>query len=325
MKLRTGLICFAICAIFFLASCAKIELYQNLSEEDANEILVLLSTNSIKATKKKVMVQNETSYSIEVPEDQMARARQLLVQHNMPHKKELGLTGVYKDKGLIPTPDEQKARFLLAIKGEIINSLRKIPQVADADVVLNIPTRDEFANAEQQHEQRPTASIIVRLKPGIEQVESITEVKLQQFVSNAVEGLNPRDVSVIITYTPTDVREAKPGDVKALTPEWTPVAAPAAGALAKVVEEKPMDKEIIGLNMDEGSKQRLKIYLLIFFILLIILSAALIIVIVQGSRMRRTLAHIKGSYGDHPAIEGQVLDDSQRQLGGGESPPEDYR
>jgi hypothetical protein len=29
--------------------------------------------------------------------------------------------GVYKEKGLIPTPDEQKARFLLALKGEIIN------------------------------------------------------------------------------------------------------------------------------------------------------------------------------------------------------------
>ena len=306
-----------VCVVAFLAlfacSCGGIALYQNLSEEDANEILVLLSDNGIKANKKKEIVQNETSYSIEVSEREMSRARTLLVQHNLPHRRELGLTGVYKDKGLIPTPDEQKARYMLAVKGEIINSLRRIPQVVDADVVLNVPTRDEFAGAEAQHRQRPTASAVVKVKPDVTGASPITEAKIQQFVSSAVEGMNPRDVAVVITYLPME-GYMKPGGVKTIgEPSSTSPGLPQAG-LPPAVEHK-----LIGLSMDAESKDKLKVYVLIFFIVLIILSATLIVVIVQGSRMRRTLAALQGPAGEHPALEGHVMEEDQLL----EEPPEE--
>ena len=112
MNRRTRPLIAVLClVVMLLASCGRIELYQNLTEEEANEILVLLSENNIRATKKKVIVQNETSYSIDVREADMVKSRSLLLQHNLPRRKELGLTGVYKEKGLIPTPDEQKARY----------------------------------------------------------------------------------------------------------------------------------------------------------------------------------------------------------------------
>jgi type III secretion protein J len=299
----------------FSASCGRIELYQNLTEDDANEILVLLSENGIKAEKKKAVVQNETTYSIQVKEIDMARARGLLLSHNLPRKKELGLTGVYKEKGLIPTPDEQKARYILALKGEIINSLRRIPQVIDADVVLNIPTKDEFASADSQHLLRPTASVVVRAKPELSGLQTITEAKVQQFVANAVEGLNPRDVTVVISYLPVEEKVVRPGDVQTLPNR--PMEAPQQAAMAPSLQY-----ELIGLKLDAESKDRLKVYVLVFFLLLVVLSVTLIIVIIQGSRVRRTLAALQGPAGQHPAIEGHVMEDNPRELGGG-GPPED--
>ncbi|MFH1829449.1 MAG: hypothetical protein ABH871_01565 [Pseudomonadota bacterium] len=299
----------------FAAGCGGVELYQNLSEEDANEILVLLSENGIKPNKKKEIRQNEVFYTIEVRESDMVKARSLLLQHNLPHRKELGLTGVYKDKGLIPTPDEQKARYLLALKGEIINSLRRIPQVVDADVVLNVPVRDEFAGAEAQHQQRPTASAVVRVKPDPSGASPISEPKIQQFVANAIEGMNPRDVTVVISYLPVE-GALRLGDVRTLGTAKPSLGEPTAGPPPAV------EYKLIGLSLDAESKDRLKIYLLIFFIILIVLSATLIIVIVQGSRMRRTLAALQGPAGEHRAIEGELLHEGPPRLEEG-PPPED--
>lgn len=316
MKRARALTCCFLAVLIFASACGRIELYQNLTEEEANEILVLLSENNIRPIKKKVVVQNETTYSIEVREADMVKARSLLLQHNLPRRKELGLTGVYKEKGLIPTPDEQKARYLLALKGEIINSLERIPQVIDADVVLNIPTRDEFASAESQQLQRPTASVVIKVKPDAAGLESVTEPKVQQFVSNSVEGMNPRDVTVIISYLQGEERVLKPGDVKTLATQAPGLPPAAAAQMAK-----PTDHEIMGLNLDAESKGRLKVYLLVFFLLLVLLSSGLIIAIVQGSRMRRTLAALQGPAGENPAIEGQILEEGPPRLNEGN--PED--
>jgi len=299
--------------VTLMVGCGRIELYQDLTERDANEILVLLSENGLKASKKKSVIQNEISYSVEVPEKDMVRARGLLVRHNLPRRKELGLTGVYKEKGLIPTPDEQKARFLLAMKGEIINSLERIPLIVDADVVLNVPVKDEFADAEVRHIQRPTASVVIRAKPLERGLAPLSEARLQQFVANAIEGMNPRDVAVVIDYLPMEGGALRHDDVRALPDKHVGISRSAGGPPPPV-----FSNEIIGLRLDEESRGRLKIYLLIFFLILILLSSALIIAIIQGSRMRRTLAQMRGGVGELPAIEGHVMDDGPPGLTGGD-------
>lgn len=298
----------ALLIVVTFVACGGVALYQDLSEEDANEIMVLLNENGIKAVKKKEVRQNEIFWSVVVGNSEMARARELLMQHNLPRHRELGLTGVYKEKGLIPTPDEQKARYLLALKGEIINSLERIPDVVDADVVLNIPTKDEFASAEEKAKRRPTASVIVKLKPPATGEPSLTEAKVQEFVANSVEGMSPREVTVVLSYIPTSGQSLRPGQVMTL---------PTKGSEAMQPEVAPvMDRELVGLRLDAASKDRLKIYLLVFFLLLMILSVGLIISIVQGSRMRRKLAEMERG-GAYPAVEGKVMDEGPPRLGDG--------
>lgn len=299
--MKTAIVILLSFIIMGVSSCRKIDLYHGLSEEEANEMLVVLQQDGIATSKVKEIIQNETFWTVQVDPNRLSDARRLLVDHNLPSRKELGLSGVYKEKGLIPTPDEQKARFLLAVKGEIINSLRKIPEVVDADVILNIPTQEEFADPNAK-EKRPTASIIIKARPSETAQDSLSEVKVQQFVANAVENLNPRDVSVIITYITPPKRGIMPGQSLILPP--------VAEGGKQVADEKPLTR-IAGLEVVGDSQGKLRIYLAVFFGILAILAVALIITVIRTSRMRRELKQYKG--GDSkPLIEGKVVDDRPR-------------
>lgn len=288
--------------VLCFTACRKVALYHDLSEEEANEMLVVLQQEGIKVSKIKEVRQNEVYWIVQVDSNRLSDARRLLVEHNLPRKKELGLAGVYKEKGLIPTPDEQKARYLLALKGEIINSLLRIPEVIDADVVLNIPTPDEFA-VPGAKEKRPTASVVIKARPSNTSQDVLTESRIQQFVANTVENLNPRDVSVVVTYLTVPRQGILPGQSLVL---------PSATETATTAAKESMTR-VAGVEVSATSQGRLRVYLVVFFGFLAVLSAVLIVMIVRSSRMRQELNGYKG--GEQKSIEGKVVEDKPRLEG----------
>ncbi|MBU4485227.1 hypothetical protein KKA47_07405 [bacterium] len=296
--------------VFFLTGCKRLGLHHDLSEEEANEILVLLNQNEIKATKIKEVRQNETFWIIEVHSDDVMRARVLLQQNDLPSRKAAGLEEVYKEKGLIPTPDEQKARYLLALKGEIINSLEKIPEIIDVDVVLNVPDREEFAEPGTP-QKRPSAAAVIKARQPLGGGSPLSEMKIQKFIANAIENLDPRDVTVIISYS-GKTNAFKKGD-------WSETFVP----LGEIKENEEIEKEkiekesgkkttILGISVDVESKKRVKIYLLVFFGLLVLLSAGLIVMILRTSRMRKKKG--SGPEDDSRLLEGNVIEDGSPRL-----------
>jgi len=283
--------------LMFVVSCRHADLHHNLQEIEADEILVVLHQNGIEARKIKEVSGQEVSWKIEVPEANLAKARQILISNNLPRKRELGLSGVYKEKGLIPTPDEQKARFLLALKGEIINSLQKIPGVVEADVVLNIPTESEFAELDPV-KRKPTASVVVKIRNDELIAQTLTESKLQRFVANTIPNMDPNDVTVIVSRTETGV------PVAASKPPVIPVPSPNAalgGATVASEEggegfvEEPSQPvaspttnlvETAGLKIDPGSVGRFKAYIIGLLFLLAVVSLVLLVNIVRLNRVR---------------------------------------
>lgn len=246
--------------LLVLSACSKIAIYHDLNESEANEILVALQDRNIEAQKVKEVKSQQVTWSIQVLKKDASGAQKILVENNLPRKKELGFSGICKEKGLIPTPDEEKCRKVLALKGEIINSFKNIPGVIDADVVLNIPDISEFSS-ETQPSKRPTASAVLKVKKTAEGLD-LTEPKIQRFISNSVENLDPRDVSVVITYVHTPEETLK-----------------LSGA-SKLVS-------IAGLKMDAPSKDTFKIYALSMLILLVGVSVALVFTLFKLTTLRK--------------------------------------
>lgn len=282
-----------LCFMMFASGCKKMALYHNLNEEQANEIIVVLFENKIEADKEKEVIQNDTFWTVSVNEKDLPEARRLLLERQLPRVNEPGLSDIYKEKGLIPTPDEQKARFIMAMKGEIINSLEKLPEVIDADVVLNTPTPEEFAT---DGTKRPAASIIIKLKPVEGVTSDITEAKIQKYVANSIENLNPRDVTVIMSYIAVP-DAGKTGESGLYLP----------GRETRTIEGVPITDtvKILGIAVDAKSAAKLKIYMFIFFALMLVMSAILIINFIRSSRLKNEyLALAEGT--DRPLIEGEV-------------------
>ncbi|MFO1464577.1 MAG: hypothetical protein U1F66_12455 [bacterium] len=294
-------------AVFFLAACGQETLQQGLGEQDANEIIVVLYQNGVNATKVKVESSEGASYTITVPKDAIQNARRILVENNLPKAKELGSEGICKEKGLIPTPEEEKCRKLLAKKGDIINSLQRVPGVIDADIVLNVPEISPF-NTETQSNLRPTASAVIRVKKSQDGYE-VTEARMQQFISKSVENLDPRDVSVIISYV------QPPQEVIGKGPQVAGGEVAASGVKLA---------SIAGLVMKAESVKRFKIFAIVMLVLLLGVSAALILNVIKLTKMRQELKVSKLNSGlaevqagaSPPLLEGGA--GAQAQLGAGE-------
>ncbi|MBF0493133.1 MAG: hypothetical protein HQM15_10180 [Deltaproteobacteria bacterium] len=246
--------------LFCFSACTRVALHQDLKENDANEILVALHDRGIEAKKTREEKSQQVSWSIEVLAKDEPLARKILVDNKLPKTRELGFSGICKEKALIPTPEEEKCRRLLALKGEIINSLQSIPGVVEADVVLNIPEVSEFA-VESQPNKHPTASVVIRVRKSADGSD-LTEAKVQRFISNAVENLDPRDVAAIITYVDN------------------PNLVVAAEKMVNFVS-------YMGLQISPESKNRFKIYSLSTLGIFIFLSGALIFTLFRLIQLRQ--------------------------------------
>lgn len=279
---------FLIGFIFMFLACEQSGIVHDLTERDANEILVLLAKNSITATKQKVEKNQEVSWIVTVSPGDQELARSILVANNLPKVRHGGLEGICKEAGLILTPKTEKCRELLAQKGEIINSLESIPGVVSADVVLNLPDKEDFPD-ENSVQLRPTASVTIQYLSDANVKTKLTEGKVQEFVANGVTGLDARDVTVIISYFEQNIDQEHANQVEGIDGSVNPddaVQTPQGTQLAQVEEESEM-VSVGGLMMDEGSAKKFKTLSVLFLVLLLLLAAAFIYALFRMSRLRK--------------------------------------
>lgn len=292
--------------LLLLVSCSKTELYHNLSEDEVNEILVVLQENNISASKKKEIVQNEVTWTVAVDARDLPRARAILVERNLPRHKVTDIADVYGKDALIETAAQGKAKFIIGMRGNIINALRKNPDVIDADVIVNMPDKEEFGSSDAAQKKRPTASLIVKIRPTPEAQATLTEAKLQRVVASAIPDLDPRDVTVIISYVGGTPATGMPG-------QSPPVITAGGPTTPLIAPSKPTNTvTVAGVEVAAESSNRLKIYLGVFLGLLALLSIALIVTVIHTHRVRQEART------PSTTVDGQLMGpDDQRRLGPG--------
>lgn len=289
-------------AFSFVACEEDVTIVHNLEERDANEIVVLLAQHNIIAKKQKNEKNQEVSWGIQVGPDNQMTAMSILVANHLPKIKHGGLKGICEDIPTIQTRKIEKCREILGLKGEIINSLENIPGVVKADIVLNIPDKVEFPT-EDTIQPRPTASVTIEILSEEETVK-MTEGKVQQFVANSVNGLDARDVSVLMSYkkayysTPKNSNQDQV-DVSKQNSSNKQVTKNNNDKQAKSENNDPEDDSDIseddtslttvgGLKLDESSAKKLKIVGALFLVLFLLIAAAFIFVLLKMSKLRKS-------------------------------------
>jgi len=209
---------FAALSALALAACQS-EIQHNLSEGEANDIVVLLERNHITAHKEKEEGGREVTWKISVPKAHTANAMFLLKENELPRPKNPGLE-IFNRGSLIPTATEERAMFLQALSGELARTLSSIDGVLDARVHVNIPQSDDLSDKDARPE--PSAAVLIKYRAQVEDGKKappppIAEEQVQSLVARTIQDLKTSNVAVVaVPVNPPRALETGPGDVDML-------------------------------------------------------------------------------------------------------------
>lgn len=194
------LLCFA---IPLLTSCeSKQVIVHNIDEKDANEILVFLDSQNIKAEKVRAAAAAgggggtqlvEWDIQVDVPE--AATAMRLLNQQGLPRRKSQNLLSIFSQSGLVPSDLQEKIKYRAALAEQVASTLRKYEGILDADVQISFPEEDPLNPGKMKG--KITASVWVKHNGILDDPNSHLVQRIKRFVSSSVTGLSPDDVTVI--------------------------------------------------------------------------------------------------------------------------------
>ncbi len=187
-------------ALCLLAGC-RVEVYDGLSQRDANEITALLLSASVDARR---IEEKGGTFAVEVAEDQFAVAVQLISESGLPRPQFKSMVDVFTNDSLISSPSEERARIGYAVAQELSQTVSGIDGVVSARVHLATPALDPLG----RRVTKSSASVAIHHEEALETNGLIPRIKL--LVSHAVDDLEYDDVLVALF----PVKQLMPGRMR---------------------------------------------------------------------------------------------------------------
>lgn len=182
------ILCFlCLTAVFLLAGC-KAEIYQGLSENQANTMLSVLLRHGISAEK----IAAKNNFSIAVEEKQIVQALEILKENSLPREDFQNLGQVFAAQGMISSSTEEQARLAYALSQELADTFSRIDGVLTARVHVVLGQTDLGTG----NVTPPSAAVFLRHTPESQVTRLIPYIR--ELAANAVPGLMQDKVSVML-------------------------------------------------------------------------------------------------------------------------------
>lgn len=185
-RLRRSICCLALC-LALLGGC-KAEVYQGLSEQQANEMLALLLKYGISSEKK----QDKTGFKLSVDDTRIVQALEILHNHSLPRENYQNLGQVFTGDGMISSSTEDQARLTYAISQELAGTFATIDGVLTARVHVVLASTDLSTGTTTA----PSAAVFLRHVPESQVTRLVSNIR--ELTANAVPGLKIDGVSVML-------------------------------------------------------------------------------------------------------------------------------
>lgn len=185
-----------------------VELYANMTERDANEVLASLHRVGIEARK---LPGKDGVVHLVVPQSDVAAAIAHLDEVGLPRGTRATMGDVFRKEGLISSPLEERARYLWALSQELSETLSQIDGVLRARVHVVLPERSTGMDAGMPS----SAAVFIKHRPDADLRPVLPQVR--QLVASSIAGLTPDRVSVV-TVAAHAVSGGSAGSVEAPAP-----------------------------------------------------------------------------------------------------------
>jgi type III secretion protein J len=238
-----------------LCGCLSRDLQSGLSEQDAQEIVVVLKQNGLDAYPVRELGGDRDSapaWTVKVNggSRNLLVAWQIMQDNGLPRQKVKGLEEVFANKGMIPTASEEKARMLLALSGELTRTIKSVAGVLDARVQVVLPENSPLLDKSQW--SPTTASVLIKHRGS---APPLTEDEVKSLVARGVEGLLPENVAVIFkrsNVAPTPNRDVGwyLSDAYVVAGSLTVSVLISLGAVSLVVRNQIQKNRIAKLQQD---------------------------------------------------------------------------
>ncbi|MEO0499409.1 MAG: type III secretion inner membrane ring lipoprotein SctJ [Pseudomonadota bacterium] len=173
--------------LLLLAACGRGELYSDLSEAHANEMLVVLDQSGIHGSKTET---GEGRFAISVAGDDFADAIAALNAQGFPRDDFATLGDVFAKEGFVSSQLSERARLMYGLSQEMSRTLTSLDGVVVARVHLAIPQHDPLSDAPKPS----SASVFIKHRAGTDLSGDVGQIKA--LVVNGVEGLAYDNVTV---------------------------------------------------------------------------------------------------------------------------------
>jgi type III secretion protein J len=179
----------ALLAALALAGCGSQEIYGQLKEDQANDMIAALRDAHIDAAKSS---DKDGQWAVSVGTDDFSKASQLLRAKGLPREDFANLGSLFEKKGLVSSPTEERARLIYGLSQELSHTVSEIDGVVQARVHLAMPEADPLSDKVKP----ASAAIFVKYQPGYDLRSQTGAIK--SLVTNSIEGLAYDKVSVVM-------------------------------------------------------------------------------------------------------------------------------
>lgn len=176
--------------ILVSAGCSQQELYSNLHERDANEMMALLARQGISAAK--APGEEDGTWVLSVPSAAFAQSVETLSSLGYPKDEFADMGKIFQKSGLVSSPSEERIRFVYALSQELSHTLSQIDGVLTARVHIVLPNNDPFGEAVKPS----SAAVFIKHRQDADIESSIAKIK--ELVIASIEGLGPENVTVAL-------------------------------------------------------------------------------------------------------------------------------
>lgn len=179
----------AACCVALLTACGEQDLYTDLSQRQANEMVAVLRNAGIEADKR---LRDGNTFAVTAPTNDFSQAIEVLRATGYPREGFDTLGQVFKKEGFVSSPLEERARLTHALSQEISNTLASIDGVVMARVHLSVPERDPLADKPPP----ASASVFIKHRAGVNLESRMGHIKA--LVVNSIQGLPYDNVTVVL-------------------------------------------------------------------------------------------------------------------------------